>query len=85
MTIKDRAAEAKNASIQLAAVSTNIKNSALKAISRALEKGKRYRVLNCELSAWLCFLRLKNSIKMKGTSLDFISGDDLMTGFYESG
>ena len=40
MTIKDKAAEAKNASIQLAAVPTNIKNSALKAIARALEEKK---------------------------------------------
>jgi len=40
MTIKNKAAEAKNASIQLAAVPTNIKNSALKAIARALEEKK---------------------------------------------
>ncbi|MDA3898836.1 MAG: glutamate-5-semialdehyde dehydrogenase [Desulfobacteraceae bacterium] len=40
MTIQKKAAEAKNASIQLAAVPTHIKNSALKAIARALEAKK---------------------------------------------
>jgi glutamate-5-semialdehyde dehydrogenase len=40
MSIKNKAAEAKKASIQLAAVPTNIKNSALKAIARALEEKK---------------------------------------------
>jgi len=40
MSILDKAADAKNASIQLAAVPTHIKNSALKAIARALEEKK---------------------------------------------
>ena len=40
MNIQDKAAEAKNASIQLAAVPTHIKNSALKAIVRSLEEKK---------------------------------------------
>lgn len=40
MTMKDKADEAKKASIQLAAVPTNIKNNALKAIARALEEKK---------------------------------------------
>ncbi|MBC2717312.1 MAG: glutamate-5-semialdehyde dehydrogenase [Desulfobacteraceae bacterium] len=38
MAIKDKAGEAKKASIHLAAVPTNIKNNALKAIARALEE-----------------------------------------------
>ena len=40
MTMRHKAAEAKKASIQLAAVPTNIKNNALKAIAVALEKKK---------------------------------------------
>ncbi len=40
MTIKDNAAGAKNASIQLAAVPADTKNNALKAIARALEEKK---------------------------------------------
>jgi len=40
MTIKDKAAVAKKASIQLAAVSTNDKNKALNSICRALEEKK---------------------------------------------
>ncbi|MCD6586741.1 MAG: glutamate-5-semialdehyde dehydrogenase [Desulfobacteraceae bacterium] len=40
MTMKDKAAEAKKAAIQLAAVPTNIKNNALKTIATALEEKK---------------------------------------------
>jgi glutamate-5-semialdehyde dehydrogenase len=40
MSIQDKTAEAKKASIQLAAVPTHIKNSALKAIARALDEKK---------------------------------------------
>ena len=40
MTIKDKAADAKNASIQLSAVITNIKHNAIKDTARGLEGNK---------------------------------------------